>query len=323
MKITAKASKLIGKTKTILFKHSPEIWVGAGIVAIVGGTIWACHASRKLDDILEAHEEEKELLEYQLDGMIDELGAPQDTDETKNYDAQVAVINKNYKKDCAKCTLHTGVEIAREYAPAVLLIGGGIGMIINGHHILCQRNAMLLAAYTALDQSFTDYRSRVATRFGKEVENDIYTGTTYIEETKTITGEDGKKKKVKEKAPVIGDSVSPYARIFDETTTREWQRSADANHLFLTCQQNSANDKLIRDGYLFLNTVYRMLGLSETPTGAICGWLLPTDSENGENSTDGYIDFGVFDGSNADLKYDEDGRILLDFNCQGVIYDKI
>lgn len=322
MKIAIKATKLVAKTKTILYKYSPEIWVGAGIVAIVGGTIWACCASRKLDDILEANEEKKEVLENQLDDMIYELGAPQDTDKTKNYDTQVATINKNYKRACAKCTIQTGFEIVREYAPAALLIGGGIGMIINGHRILCQRNAILLAAYTALDQSFTDYRGRVSERFGKEVENDIYTGTTYIEETRTEIDENGKKKKVKEKIPVVGTSISPYARIFDAETTREWQRSADANYFFLTCQQNSANDKLIRDGYLFLNTVYRMLGLSETPTGAICGWLLPSDRDP-EADTDGYVDFGVFDGGNADLKYDKDGHILLDFNCQGVIYDKI
>ncbi len=50
--------------------------------------------------------------------------------------------------------------------------------------------------------------------------------------------------------------------------------------------------------------------------GAIVGWVI-----NGDG--DGYIDFGMYDpGSNLFINNIEP-RILLDFNVDGVIYDKI
>jgi hypothetical protein len=64
-----------------------------------------------------------------------------------------------------------------------------------------------------------------------------------------------------------------------------------------------------------------MLGLERSKAGAVVGWIL---SKNGE--TDNYIDFGVFDGktqSARDFVNGFEGSILLDFNVDGVIYDKI
>lgn len=317
MNVIKVGKSLVIRSKFLLHKHSPEIWVGAGIVAIIGGTIWACKASRKLDYILEEHELQKEMLDADY---ADDRREVEEAHSKGTEDAQIlAKLEKNHKTDCAKLTIATGVEIAREYAPAVLLIGGGIAMIINGHRILCKRNATILAAYTTLETSFNNYRDRVRKRFGEEVDEELYSGTTYIETTKTITDEDGKKKKVKEKVPVVGTTVSPYARFFDEENTREWMRADDYNRTFLICQQNQANEKLRMDGYLFLNTVYRMLGLSETPTGALCGWILPEHSGEAEDG-DPYVQFKIYDG--RDLETSE-GGLLVDFNCQGSIYDRI
>lgn len=307
------AGKIIPKMKFLIDKHSPEIWLGAGIVCIVGGTVLACKASRNIDSIMGAHEGKREMIDIEYYEAQDAL--EDNRVNGSEPDEESLEIVKNYKKECARCTLITAGEFVKEYAPAVILITGGIGMIINGHRILCKRNAALLAAYSTLEQAFTDYRGRVAQRYGNDVENDIYTGKTYTEETKIEIDENGKKKKIKEQVPVVGTSVSPYARFFDAESTDEWQKSPSYNHTFLICQQNSANDKLRRDGYLFLNTVYRMLGLSETPTGAICGWILPKDDELHDG--DNYVDFGMFDTA------EDNNHILLDFNCQGIIYDLI
>lgn len=310
----------ISKLKFLLQKHSPEIWVGAGIVTIIAGTVMACRGTRHLDDILDFHEvgvDEIDAIRRENDayekGVITEDEFSFDADDVKK------MTEKQHRIEKAKITLKTAGYISKEYAPAVVLIGGGILMIINGHRILCKRNAAILAAYSALEQSFGDYRSRVRERYGDEVDQELYSGTTYIESTRTVTDEEGKKKKVKEKVPVLGVSVSPYARFFDEANTKEWTKATDYNHTFLTCQQNYANDKLRIRGYLFLNEVYRMLGLTETPTGAICGWILPEHSGTEEDG-DSYVQFIIHDG--RDLETNE-GGLLIDFNCQGVIYEKI
>lgn len=313
----------ISKVKFVLQKHSPELWVGAGIVSIIAGTVMACRASLHLNDIMDNHEvnmdELKALREKAEDYENGTISEEEREDDYFSEEDIKAMTVKQYKVDKAKITLKTAGYISKEYAPAALLIGGGIMMIITGHRILCKRNAALLAAYTTLEQSFGDYRSRVRERYGEEVEQELYSGTTYIDTTKTVTDGDGKKKKIKEKTPILGVSVSPYARFFDEANTGEWDKASDYNHMFLTCQQNQANEKLRVRGYLFLNEVYRMLGLAETPTGAICGWILPEHSGEEEDG-DSYVEFIIHDG--RDLETSE-GGLLVDFNCQGVIYEKI
>jgi hypothetical protein len=98
-----------------------------------------------------------------------------------------------------------------------------------------------------------------------------------------------------------------------------WQRQYGQNQFFINCQQNYANERLRARGHIFLNEVYDMLGFERTKQGAVVGWLL-----NGEG--DGYVDFGVFK-NNEDtvsrfLNHHE-RNILLDFNVDGIIYDKI
>ena len=314
-----KFAPVVDKTKLLLNKRSPEIWLGAGIVAIVGGTIWACYASRKLDDILDDRDEKIEYLDYQMKSAQDDIElAAEENIELEERD--LVITEKEYKKQRAVATLQCAGELAKAYIPAIILIGSGIGMIVNGHHILNKRNAALLSAYTTLDDYFTKYRTRVAERFGGDVENEIYTGRTYETVTKTIVDDQGKKKKVREQVPIVTTSVSPYARFYDANTTDEWTNSDSYNHTFLVCQQNAANELLRsrarpgKRGWVFLNEVYDMLGLDPDPTGAICGWLTPVEGEEPEG--DSVINFGIVEGS-------DDGSILLDFNCQGMIYDQI
>lgn len=312
IKIPEKAVKILSKAQGSLSKHSPEIWLGAGIVAIIGGTIWACQSSRKVDRVIEVHQEDMDALKNALNEA--EEMRTEAAKANEEFDDSDLMTVKQYKTECIKCTMTTVGDFFYLYGPSVLLIAGGIGMIINGHRILCQRNATLLAAYSTLETSFAEYRKRVSDRYGADVENDIYTGTTYTTETHTEVDENGKKKKVKENIAIPGASVSPYATMFSHDTTTEWTNSPDYNRTFLLCQQNIANNQLHSRGHLFLNEVYDLLGIDHTSTGAVCGWILP---EHPTDEADEYIDFGIVD------PRDETGDILLDFNCQGLIYDKI
>jgi hypothetical protein len=99
-------------------------------------------------------------------------------------------------------------------------------------------------------------------------------------------------------------SPSPYSRVFDETN-ENWRRDKNLNLLFLQSQQNYMNHRLRRNGHVFLNEVYDALGFKRTQDGQLAGWL---------NDDRGYV---FFDLSN----FDEFG--LIDFNVDGVIYDKL
>jgi hypothetical protein len=100
---------------------------------------------------------------------------------------------------------------------------------------------------------------------------------------------------------------SDYARVFDQSN-KNWHKTESYNKIFLQCQQDWANDKLQAQGHIFLNEIYDMLSVPRTSAGAIVGWL--RDSEQPRK-----VDFWIVDRP--------DGSKLIDFNPDGIIYDKI
>jgi hypothetical protein len=88
--------------------------------------------------------------------------------------------------------------------------------------------------------------------------------------------------------------------------------------------QSNMNLLLRNRGHVFLNEVYDRLDLPRTSAGAVVGWIYT--KENEEKVGDNYIDFGIFERSIDDANAFMDGEeksIWLDFNVDGVIYDKI
>lgn len=94
--------------------------------------------------------------------------------------------------------------------------------------------------------------------------------------------------------------------IFDNTSP-SWRNELEYNLVFLSSQQSFANELLKRRGHIFLNEIYDMLGMQRSSAGAITGWLLDEDNKT-------FVDFGL---------KESDGHLLLDFNVDGIIYDKI
>lgn len=100
-----------------------------------------------------------------------------------------------------------------------------------------------------------------------------------------------------------------YIRSYDRDSTRNWSSDPDINALFLRAVQNNLNDRLRARGFLFLNEVYAELGLSWTKAGQLVGWLWSSD--------------GPQQGIDIEQRKGDDGAVLLDFNVQGEILDKI
>jgi hypothetical protein len=75
------------------------------------------------------------------------------------------------------------------------------------------------------------------------------------------------------------------------------------------------NDLLRARGHVFLHEVLDTLGIQRTPESAIVGWIF--DSENPDHIGDNFIEFNIRDYQS------EYGYILLDFNVDGTIFDKI
>lgn len=306
-KLAVKAAPLTGK----LVKHAPGLLLGGGILGICIGTVLACKATLKMDETLsEANDKLEEIEAFTDDNYTEE----------------------DRQKDMAITYVKTGVAIVKQYLPAAILIGGGIACIVGGHKIQKKRLLGLAAAYTAVDTGFKAYRKNVVDELGAEADQNFRYGIreTEVEEVKTL--KNGNEKIVKTKAAEItGFQPSEYARYFepvyyDDDGTQhgstEFDINPDYNLLTLRSKEAMYNDLLRMRGHVFLNEVYHELGFEHTPAGAVVGWVY--DPKNGEGNN--YISFGIYDPANETARKfvnSETNCLLLDFNVDGVIWDKI
>lgn len=280
-------TRLAGRAGLVLSKHAPTILTAAGTVGFIGTTILASKATLKVEETLA---DEAALL-------------------VKVHEAHEAgkLTDKDAMHD--KVVLYTRMttKLAKLYAPALILGAASIASLVTGHGIMLKRNASLAAAYAAVDQAFKTYKKKVEAKFGKDAVLDALISTP---------AEDLTKDEMTLEAVTAVDGVSPYGVIFDENNVH-WSADEDLAMLHLKCQQQYANDILNTRGHIFLNEVYKMLGFPHTPAGAVTGWV----KGNGDDFVDFNIYDGIFEGEG------KNGRTVtkwaLDFNVDGVMYDKI
>ena len=280
-------TRLAGRAGLVLSKHAPTILTAAGTAGFIGTTILASKATLKVEETIA---EETALLVKVHEAH--DAGKLEDKDATHD-----------------KVILYTRIttKLAKLYAPALILGAASIVSLATGHGIMLKRNASLAAAYAAVDQAFKTYKKKVESKFGKDAVIDALVSTAE---------EDLTKNELTMEAIAAVDGVSPYGVIFDETNNN-WSADEDLSMLHLKCQQQYANDILQTRGHIFLNEVYKMLGFPHTPAGAVTGWV--------KGNGDDFVDFNIFEGTFEGE--DEKGRTVtkwaLDFNVDGVMYDKI
>ena len=287
----------IGRQGLIIQKHSPGLLFGAGVVGMIGTVVLASRATLKLDALLEdAQQKKTEVIEK---------------------------VHPNYedidrKRDLTVVYTQMAIQVCKLYGPALIVGVASVAALTGSHHILNNRVVGLTAAYNVLDKGFKEYRSRVVSELGTEKDAEFRYGTEEVEVIEE--GENGKK--VIKTVQQIKGKPSIYARYFDEHST-QWDRTPAYNQMFLRSQQSYANDLLNARGHVFLNEIYDMLGLTRTKEGAVVGWVKGGLSGY---TGDGYIDFGVFQGDvfqAMQFVNGEEKSVLLDFNVDGLIYDKI
>ena len=296
----------MGGTKILTIKkYSPEILLGLGLAGGVTAAVMACKATSKMDEVVYNHHE-----------SMSQICAAETCHSEDDKDWA-----KDIRKHKADVYLRTTKETVKLYAPAVGVGAASIACILGSYGILHKRNVALVAAYSVLNERFSNYRNRVKDELGEDQDRHFLLGTR--KETIEIEeeGKNGKIKKVKQEIEVVNPyDLSQYAKCFDSSCIN-WENDPDYNKMFLTRQQNWANDKLKAQGHLFLNEVYDMLGFPRTKAGTIIGWVFDPDGDG-----DNYVDFGIFNIYNEtsrDFVNGYEKNIWLDFNVDGVIYDLI
>lgn len=303
--VLKKMSGCFNKVSFTAKKHGPEIMVIGGVVGVVGSTVMACRATTKINPILNEMKSDINMVHTAMD------------DEK---------LKEKYSQDDANKAMgivyaQAGVKLIKLYGPSIALGALSIVSILAGNNILRKRNVALAAAYTAVDKTFKEYRNRVTEKLGDEAEKELRYGTVAKKFEEILVDEKtGKEKKKEVDVKVVDDGgESMYARWFDAASPY-YEQDSEYNLKFLRAQQQYANDLLRANGRLFLNDVYKMLGLEPSRAGQVVGWVYDPSSPVG----DGYVDFGLYNVNREKTRDFINGYekvILLDFNVDGNIWD--
>ena len=293
MKLVPNAiGRKVGRTVLVTGKHSPTLLFVGGVVGFGATVVLACRATLRVESVLDEHQEKL--------NDIQSVTHPKYSNHDRRHDKVVL-----YSQTIA--------NLGRIYGPAVVVGSLSVAALTGSHNILSKRNAAVGAAYAALEKGFKEYRKRVVEELGEEKDREFRYGVVEVREV--VQGKNGPESRVVKKIDTKwGRSI--YARVFDEYNPN-WQSIPEHNRIFLSSVQNYMNDRLHFRGHLFLNEVYDALGMDRSKAGQVVGWVVG----NGEN----YVDFGLFDGSfdNNQFVNGNVGSVFLDFNVDGVVYDKL
>lgn len=299
--VTGKTSR---KVATIAFKakkYAPAAAVVGGSIGTVVAGVWA--VKKTIDG---------------FDEVVDDINT--EMAEVKEKDLGPGAKAKVYVKGAWKIT--------KFYSGPILLEATSVASILTGFKVVDGRLVAMTATAAALEDAnerlradHAGYREALKEKFGENFDE----GLKWEVPGCTVNGESPVDENGEKGSWELQDTtyreggLSPYAVIFDEMAS-EWSNDPEYNKMTLHRIQQICNDQLNANGYLFLNDVYKELGIPCTRVGQMVGWLK-------DGNGDGYVDFGMYDvkavNNRAEFINGYEPSIILDFNVDGVIWDKI
>lgn len=302
-------SRHLGNIKLFLNRNLPRLLIFGGTGAMVGSGVWACRNTyKKLPNAMDKHYD-------RLDTIHREIEINHGLDE------------KEVRKMTADAYFETAKDLTKIYIGPVLVEIIGLAGILGGDHTYKARSIQAAAAYLTLQTMYDRLHDGVAEKYGEDEAYKLAHGIKEVEVETEYTDKNGKVKTKKEKIevidPAVADGYSSYARFFDEASDM-WNSNPELNLITIKGVQEMANAKLRTNGYLFLNDVYEALGIPITAAGQQVGWIYDDTNPVGDN----YVDFGMYDtristSGNRDFVNGYTNAILLDFNVDGIILDRL
>lgn len=306
MSLKYKLTRYAYDASATLAKHSPAIALGAGIVGMVGTVVLASRATLKVAPKMEAHKAELlELKKSTAKNIAKEIESEGELPGNAEYRKGSYVLWSQFVRDCT-----------RAYAIPLALGACSIGLLATGYKVQSNAIAGLTMAYEGLKVTFDKYREAVIEDQGEEAD------TKYIVEAHTAATEELQSRL---------DDYEVYhvdsRFVFGTESSSDFNSQASMwNVNFLNDVEAAMNRKLDAQGIVFLNEVLVALGMDRTPAGQQLGWVKKPDDSNHVG-----IDFGwrtlsdeitMHNLKNADSS-DDAPEILLDFNYDGVVWDKL
>lgn len=287
-------TRAIGAAQLALKAHAPTLMVAGGVAAMGAGAVVACKKTLQVEDLLVDPTTELERIEEAQSLQLESFN------QDRARGARIGVYTK------------TAYRLSKHYiVPGVLFVGGA-ALVFKGHHMMIKRNAVLGMAFTAVTEAFNRYRQRVVAEQGSEADQRYAHGHVVRE---IYDDESGKVQLVTSRD--WDENSDPYNRIFDQASSSMWKADLSINKMLVGSQQRFAQERLMRQGHLYLSDVYESLGLQVNDISRVVGWkvqILPDGSKDIP-----FVDFGLDKPHPDDWKYSKEHAIYLDFNCQGLI----
>lgn len=140
MSINEKMSNIIGKTKGVLSKYSPEILTGIGVTSMVTSTILAVKATPRAMSLIKEKED-----------FVNKARL------TRRELTKKEIIQTTWK----------------EYLPAISFGLSGVVFVVCGCRINSKRGAALASAYAISERTLSTYRDKVIETIGEKKEKDL------------------------------------------------------------------------------------------------------------------------------------------------------
>lgn len=310
----------LNKFGLVLAKHGPKIMIWSGCGGMLLSIYEFCRAAKKSVPITQEHQEKMVKIQEEIDRQIVIYG--KDSYDKKACGKMIFDEKRDYAWKMSKLYFRPTIEASVSMC-----------LILGGEGIISRRLGRISAYAGALEESFGRYRENVRLDAGEDKDREYLTGIQRKQVEAVITDDDGNEKKVDADVYVRkNDDTNPsiYAFFFDEYSTK-WVNNAFANLLFLRSEQSWANDILWTRGYIFLDEIIDALGIQvsreKREMMRIVGWYLSEeDRKERRLEKRKKVDFNIYNLTQATKRAFIDGyepSVLLDFNVDGVIWDKV
>ena len=178
------------------------------------------------------------------------------------------------------------------------------------------------AAFAADHKELKAIKSKIFNEMGFDKGRAFIYGAKDIDVDVEEVDRDGEKVLVTKPVNNVVDTdqmtgVSQYSRYFDRNCAG-WEVDPAHNLAYLSQIQSHMTDLLLTRGHVFLNEVYDAIGLPRSSEGQLVGWV--------KGAGDNFVDFGIYNANvpvNRDFINGFENICLLDFNVDGLVYDKI
>lgn len=297
---------------------TPKALVILGIGCVVGGAVYGCIQSTKLEGIVDEKAKKinraKECLDEgcynNADNLLDEY------------------TEDMYKHDMREAYLGFGKDVIKLYSGPVIIGTIGIASLLGSYNILTDRITQLTVTSRLLSDAFTRYRQNVIDDQGEEADQNYLYGRTKAKNVAidTVDPETGEVVTTKAKSldviKDVGLNASVYAVEADFCGC--WTKDSNYNMMHLGGLRDLAQSEYDNYGYIHLADVYQALKVWDMLTDEQrimaheCGWfkgqgcdtiefrLVPrfVGSENRYRTVSPYIDFNCV-GPINDLIYNK------------------